>query len=177
MLTLNEMINNAVARLSINSYNIVSIIDLSNVRANYSSFYYYNLNNCFMVNYTECFDIHYCFVCDNGFVVEYEEERYDINPHDTYNIYNIMVLYGVMGYKQNDIAKALNTSVSTIGNRIKIIKQILKVSDIKDLDPEDAVKIKYDRTHLRLSDLSNKLQAIIDKYERRKNDGKNEYND
>jgi len=172
-----ERIANATARLSIESYNIVSVIDLFNVRANYSAFYHYNLDNCLMVNYTECFDIHYCFVCDNGFVVEYEEERYNINPYDTYNIYNIMVLYGVMGYKQNDIAKALNTSVSTIGNRIKIIKQILEVSDIKDLDPEDAVKIKYDRTHLRLSDLSNRLQAIIDKYERRKNDGKNEYND
>ena len=176
MLTLNEMINNAVARLSIKSYNIVSIIDLSNVKANYSSFYHYNLNNCFMVEYSKYFDVH-CFICDNGFVVEYEEERYDINPHDTYNIYNIMVLYGVMGFKQNDIAKALNTSVSTIANRIKIIKQILEVSDIDDLDPEDAVKIKYDRTHLRLSDLSKRLQAIIDKYERRKNNGKNVNND
>lgn len=172
-----ERINNAVTRLSINSYNIVGIIDLSNVRANYSSFYHYNLDNCLMVEYSKCFDIHYCFVCDNGFVVDYEEPSYTKNPHDIYNIYNIMVLYGVMGFERNDIAKAMNTSVSTIGNRIKIIKQILEVSAIDDLDPEDAVKIKYDRTHLRLSELSNRLQAIIDKYERRKNDGKNVDND
>lgn len=169
-MTLYERVENATSRLSIHSYNIVDIIDLSNVRANYSSFYHYNLYNCLMVEYSECFDIRYCFVCDNGFVVEYEEPSYTKNPHDTYNIYNIMILYGVMGYKQNDIARTLNTSTSTISNRIKIIKQILEVSDIDDLDPEDAVKIKYDRTHLRLSDLSNKLQAIIDKYERRKND-------
>ena len=175
---LHERITNATARLSINSYDIVSITDLLHVRANYSAFYGYNLSNCLMVKYTKCFVAHYCFVCNNGFVVEYEEdEMCPINPHDIYNIYNIMVLYGVMGYKQNDIAIALNTSVSTIGNRIKIIKQILEVSDIDDLDPEDAIKIKYDRTHLRLSDLSNRLQAIIDKYERRKNDGKNVNND
>lgn len=177
MSTLNERINNAVIRLSINSYNIVSIIDLSNVRGNYSAFYYCNLNNCFMVEYSKYFDTHYCFVCDNGFVVEYEEAEICSKSPNHRNIYNIMVLYGVMGYKQNDIAKALNTSVSTIGNRIKIIKQILEVSDIYDLDPEDAIKIKYDSTHLRLSDLSNRLQAIIDKYERRKNNGKNVDND
>lgn len=167
---LHERIANATARLSINSYNIVSITDLLHVRANYSAFYHYNLNNCLMVKYTKCFVAHYCFVCDNGFVVEYEEDElgYNMNPYDTYNIYNIMVLYGVMGYKQNDIAKTLNSSVSTIANRIKIIKQILEVSDIDDLDPEDAVTIKYDSTHLRLSDLSKRLQAIIDKYERRK---------
>ena len=178
MLTLNERIRNAAARLSIDPDNIVSMIDLSNVRVNYSSFYHYNLSNCLMVEYTKCFDTYYCFVCDNGFVVEYENGCIlDPNPYDTYNIYIIMVLYGVMGYKQKDIAKALNTSTSTIGHRIKIIKQITKVSSIYDLDPEDAIKIKYDSTHLRLSDLSNRLQAIIDKYERRKNDGKNEYND
>ena len=178
---LHKRIANATARLSINSYDIISVIDLLHVRANYSAFYNYNLNNCLMVNYTECFNGHYCFVCDNGFVVEYERNEIlcdYINPHDTYNIYNIMVLYGVMGYKQKDIAKALNTSVSTVGNRIKIIKQILEVSDIDDLDPEDAIKIEYGKhTQLRLSDLSIRLQAIIDKYERRENDGKNEYND
>lgn len=168
MKSLQDRVKNAITRLSITSYNIISVIDLLHVRANYSAFFNYNLSDCFMVKYTKFFVAHYCFVCDNGFVVEYEEdEMLSINPHDTYNIYNIMVLYGVMGYKQKDIAKALNTSVSTVGNRIKIIKQILEVSDIDDLDPEDAIKIKYDSTHLRLSDLSNRLQAIIDKYERR----------
>ena len=176
---LHERIANATARLSIASHNIVSIISLLHVRANYSAFCHYNLSNCLMVKYTKCFVAHYCFVCDNGFVVEYEEDElcFNMNPYDTYNIYNIMILYGVMGYKQNDIAKVLNASVSTIRNRIKIIKQILEVSDIDDLDSEDAVTIKYDSTHLRLSELSKILQAIIDKYERRKNDGKNEYND
>ena len=178
-----ERIRNAATRLSINPDYIEGVIDLSSARRYYDAFHEYEckngLNRCLMINYSKyVFHTRHCFVCDNGFVVEYEEHELESLFPNHYNIYNIMALYS-MGYTQKDIAKALNTSTSTIGNRIKIIKQILKIASIYDIDPEDVIKIEYDGvyTHLRLSDLSNRLQAIIDKYERRKNDGENEYND
>ena len=79
-----------------------------------------------------------------------------------------MVLYAY-GFTQSDIARVLNVSVDTVRNRIKIIKQILTVASIYDIDLEDVIKIKY-CDKLQLSDLSNRLQKIIDKYERREND-------
>ena len=180
---LSERIINAANKLYIDPDDIVSVMNLSKVKKNYATFYvaFYDctLHNCLMVEYRKFFHINHCFVCDNGFVVEYVEDELYPDPKfpNHYNIYNIMVLYS-MGYTQKDIAKALNTSVSTIGNRIKIIKQILEISDIDDLDPEDTIKIEYGiYTHPRLSEISNRLQAIIDKYERRKNDGKNVDND
>lgn len=187
MITLNERINNAAARLSIDPNNIASMIDLSDVRRidiHRDHKCYFGMNRCLMVNYRKyVYHIKHCFVCDNGFVVVYGEDELNPNFPSHHNIYNIMALYS-MGYTQKDIAKALNTSTSTIGNRIKIIKQILKIASIYDIDPEDAIKIEYEDnyyddnyTPLRLSALSNRLQAIIDKYERRENDGENEYND
>lgn len=173
MLTLNERINNAAARLSIDPDNIVSVIDLSDVRRidaiDRDHKCYFGMKRCLMIDYRDfVYHMNHCFISDNGFVVEYEENELKHNIPNRDNIYNIMALY-TMGYTQRDIAKALNASTTTIGSRIKIIKQILKVSSIYDIDSEDAIKIKY-CDKLQLSDLSNRLQKIIGKYERREND-------
>lgn len=174
VLRLNERILNAAGKLSIDPDRIVSVTNLSKVR-NYGVFYEYDhgLNECLMIDYREWFGVRHCFVCDNGFVVEYQEDYLYPEFPKHHNIYNIMVLY-CAGFTQKDIAKALNTSTSTIGHRMKIIKQILEVSSIDDIDPEDTIKISYRK--IQLSDLSDRLQKIIDKYERRKNNGKNEHN-
>lgn len=180
MTTLNERINNAAKRLSIDPNDIVSVIDLSDVRRidaiHRDHKCYFGMDRCLMINYKKfVYHMTYCFVSDNGFVVEYEEDELKHNIPNRDNIYNIMVLYSY-GFTQKDISKALNVSVDTVRNRINIIKKILKVASIYDINPEDAIKIKY-RDKLQLSDLSKRLQAIIDKYERRENDAKNEYND
>ena len=183
MRTLYERIAHAAARLSINPNNIVSMIDLSEVRRIDSIHRElkcnFGMSRCLMIDYRKfVYHMKHCFVCDNGFVVEYEENELVPNFPNSHNIYNIMALYS-MGLTQKDIAKALNASVNTIRDRIRIIKQILEIASLYDIDPEDAIKIEYDddNTPLRLSDLSNRLQAIIDKYERRNNDDENEYND
>lgn len=173
MLTLNERINNAAKRLSIDPNDIVSVKDLSVVRRigaiHRDHKCYFGMDRCLMINYKKfVYHMHYCFVSDNGFVVEYEENELKHNIPNRDNIYNIMVLYAC-GFTQSNIARVLNVSVYTVRNRIKIIKQILTVASIYDIDPEDAIKIKY-CDKLQLSDLSNRLQKIIDKYERREND-------
>lgn len=189
-LWLNERIIKAAGKLSIDPDDIVNVTNLSRARTNYvycdvfrEDKYRHGQYRCLMIDYRKySSEIVHCFVCDNGFVVEYVEDESFRNFPKHYDIYNIMILYN-MGLTQKDIAKAFNTSTTTIGHRMKIIKQILEVASIDDIDPEDTIKIKYEKyytpyyTPLRLSDLSNRLQKIIDKYERRKNDGKNDDNE
>ena len=171
LISLQERVKNAITKLGIDPERVVSITDLSSVRLSddmkSSEIIQYGLIRGFMIDYKE-FSRSYYFMCDNGFVVEFKN-WFDIEyAPKHHNLYKIMMLYN-MGLTREAIAKALDVSPSTKTHRLKIIKQILEISTIPDMDLEDTIKvIRYDDSRtIQFSDLSNRLQAIIDKYERR----------
>ena len=180
-ISLQDRIKNAIAKLGIDPEGIVSITDLSRVRLSddmrYSDVLQYGLIRGFMIDYNR-YNRSYYFICDNGFAIEFKNwfnpDEYTPKHH---NLYRIMMLYNI-GLTQEAIAKALNVSSSTIACRLKIIKQILEISTMPDMDLEDTAKvIRYDDNHqIRFSELSNRLQKLIDKYERRYED-ENDNND
>lgn len=181
-ISLQDRIKNAITKLGIDPESIVSITDLSRVRISddmrYSDVLRCGLIRGFMIDYGG-YSHSYYFICDNGFAIEFKNwfitDEYTPKHH---NLYRIMMLYN-MGLTQEAIAKALNVSSSTIACRLKIIKQILEISTMPDMDLEDTTKvIRYDDNHqIRFSELSNRLQKLIDKYERRYEDETSEEED
>lgn len=172
-ISLQDRVKNAIAKLGIDPERVISITNLSRVRLSddmkYSEIIQYGLIRGFMIDYDE-YNHSYYFVCDNGFAIEFKNWFSTEYTPKHHNLYKIMMLYN-MGLTQEAIAKALDVSPSTIAHRLKIIKQILEISTIPDMDLEDTAKvIRYDdHCRARFSDLSNRLQEIIDKYERRYN--------
>lgn len=172
-ISLQDRLKNAITKLGIDPERVVSITDLSRVRLSddmkYSDIIDHGLIRGFMIDYNE-YSHSYYFVCDNGFAIEFMNWFSTEYVPKHHNLYKVMMLYN-MGLTQEAIAKALDVSPSTIAHRLKIVKQILEISTIPDMDLEDTIKvIKYDDyCRIRFSDLSNRLQAIIDKYERRYN--------
>lgn len=171
IISLQDRVKNAITKLGIDPELVVSITDLSRVRLSddmkYSEIIQYGLIRGFMIDYKD-YSHSYYFICDNGFAIEFKNWFSTEYTPKHHNLYKIMMLYN-MGLTQEAIAKALDVSPSTIAHRLKIIKQILEISTMPDMDLEDTIKvIRYDdHSRIRFSDLSNRLQAIIDKYERR----------
>lgn len=135
-ISLQDRIKNAITKLGIDPEDIVSITDLSNVRLSddmkYSDIIEHGLIRGFMIDY-ESYSHSYYFVCDNGFAIEFKNWFSTEYTPKHHNLYKVMTLYN-MGLTQEAIAKALDVSPSTIAHRLRIIKQILEISTMPDMD-------------------------------------------